>query len=195
VQAASKHAELQGVAALLDSSVSPGEKIKLASNVASSVESANPRAALKDALAGNRGLSASDRAALGTLQRQGDAIIVQAAGDSVRSAFLITGLLALLAVALLRPPRFALASQGRGLRALAGLSAAIVLLPAGYAVAKQATPPGTPQLAAPCKPGPTPHAGGLSGLLQNIAIGGLNTVACREGISREQLVVNLFHQS
>jgi Major Facilitator Superfamily len=193
VRAASDHAELQGVAALLDSSLSPSEKVKLASTVASSVQSSNPRAALTDALGANtRGLSASDRAALGSLQRQGDAIIVQAAGDSVRAAFLITGLLALLAAALLRPPRLAPASQRRGLRALAGLSAAIVLLPAGYAFAKQATPPGTPQLAAPCKPGPTPHAGGFSGLLQSLAIDGLNSVACREGISREQLVVNLF---
>jgi predicted MFS family arabinose efflux permease len=196
VRAASDHAELQGVAALLDSSVSPGEKVKLASVVASSVQSGNPRAALDHALTANAGgLSASDRAALGSLQRQGDAIIVQAAGDSVRAAFLITGLLALMAAVLLRPPRVALASRRRGLRALTGLTAAIVLLPAGYALAKQATPPGTPKLAAPCKAGPKPHAGGFSGLLQSLAITGLDTVACREGITREQLVVNLFGHS
>jgi len=193
VQAASDHAELQGVAALLDSSVSPGVKLKLAPVVASSVQSSDPRAALSDVLAANTGgLSASDRAALGSLRRQGDAIIVQAAGDSVRAAFLITGLLALLAAALLRPPRLVPASQRRGLGALAGLSAAIMLLPAGYAVAKQTTPPGTPQLAAPCKPGPMPRAGGFSGLLQSLAIDGLDSVACREGITREQLVVNLI---
>jgi hypothetical protein len=193
VRAAADHAELQGVAALLDSSVSPGEKLKLASVVASSVHSSNPRAALTDALAANTGgMSASDRAALGSLQRQGDAIIVQAASDSVRVAFLITGLLALLAAALLRPPRLGPVSPRRGLRALAGTSAAIVLLPAGYAVAKQATPADTPQLASPCKPAPTPHAGGFSGLLQSLAIDGLDSVACREGITREQLVVNLI---
>jgi len=49
-----------------------------------------------------------------------------------------------------------------------------------------------PQLAAPCKPGPTPHAGGFSGLLQSFAIDGLDSVACREGITREQLVMNLI---
>ena len=147
------------MAALLDSSVSPGEKLKLASVVASSVQSSNPRAALANVLATNTsGLSVADRAAMGSLQRQGDAIIVQAAGDTVRTAFLITGLLALLAAALLRPPRLAPAARRRGLRALAGLSSAIVLLPAGYAVAKRATPPGTPRLAAPCKAGPTPRA-------------------------------------
>jgi predicted MFS family arabinose efflux permease len=194
VRAASAHAELQGVAALLDSPVSPGEKLKLAPVVARSVKSSDPRAALADALtAGSGGLSASDRAALGSLRRQGDAIIVQAAGDSVRAAFLITGLLALLAAALLRPPRLALGAQRRGLRALAGLSAAIVLLPAGYAVAKQATPSGAPRLAAPCKSGPTPHAGGFAGLLQSLAIGGLDSVACSEGITREQLVMSLVH--
>ena len=53
VKAASAHAKLQGVAALLDSSVSPGEKLKLASVVASSVQSSNPRAALADVLASN----------------------------------------------------------------------------------------------------------------------------------------------
>jgi predicted MFS family arabinose efflux permease len=190
VRAASDHAELQGVAALLDSSVSPGEKLKLASAVASSVQSSNPRAALADALAASSsGLSAADRAAVGSLQRQGDAIIVQAADDSVRTAFLITGLLALLAAALLRPPRLA---ERRGVRALAGLCAAVVLLPAGYAVAKRAAPPGTPQLAAPCKPRPTPQASGFSGVLQSLAIDGLDSVACREGITREQLVLNLI---
>jgi hypothetical protein len=182
------------VAALLDSSVSPAEKLKLAPVVASSVKSSDPRAALAGALAASSGgQTASDRAALGTLKRQGDAIIVQAAGDSVRAAFLITGLLALLAAAVLRPPRLALGSQRRGLRALAGLSAAIVLLPAGYAVAKQVTPSAAPRLAAPCKSGPTPHAGGFAGLLQSLAIGGLDSVACREGITREQLVMNLIH--
>jgi MFS family permease len=192
VRAAADHAELQGVAALLDSSVSPGEKLKLASAVASSVHGSNARAARTDVLAANTGgLSAPDRAALASLQRQGDAIIVQAAGDSVRTAFLITGLLALLAAALVRRPRLAPVSQRRGLRALAGLSAAIVLLPAGYAVAKRVTPVDTPQLRAPCTPGLIPRAGGFSGLLQSLAIDGLDSVACGEGITREQLVLNL----
>ena len=69
-----------------------------------------------------------------------------------------------------------------------------MVLPAGYAVAKQATPSGTPPLAAPCKPGPKPQASGFSGLLQSLAIDGLDTVACHEGITREQLVLNLIGQ-
>jgi predicted MFS family arabinose efflux permease len=194
VRAATTNAELQGVAALLDSSVSPGEKLKLASVVASSVKSSDPRAALADVLATNTGgLSGSDRAALGSLQRQGDAIIVQAGDDSVRAAFLITGLLALLAAALLRPPRLAPDSPRRGLRALAGVLSAVALLPAGYAVAKQVTPAAAPKLGAPCTSGRVPHAGGFSGVLQSLAIDGLDSVACREGISREQLVMNLTH--
>ena len=192
VQAASAQATLEGVAALLDSSVSPGEKLKLASDVESSVRSSNPRAALADVLATKTsGLNAADRAALGSLQRQGDAIIVQAAGDTVRTAFVITGLLALLAAALLRPPRLAPGAQRRGLWVLAGMSAVIVLLPTGYAVAKRAMPSGAPQLAAPCKTRSTPQASGFSGLLQSLAIDALNSVACREGITREQLVLNL----
>jgi predicted MFS family arabinose efflux permease len=194
-QTARAHAELQGVAALLDSSVSPSEKLKLAPVVAGSVHGSNPRAALDHALSADAsGLSAADRGALDALRREGNAIIVQAVSDSVRIAFLITGLMALLAAALLRPPRLARAAQRRGLRALAGLSAAIVVLPAGYAVAKQATPSGTPPLAAPCKPGPKPRASGFSGLLQSLAIDGLDTVACQESITREQLVLNLIGQ-
>jgi hypothetical protein len=65
------------------------------------------------------------------------------------------------------------------------------LLPAGYAVAKQVTPAGTPPLTQPCKSGPKPQAGGFSGLLQGLAIGALDSVACSEGVSREQLVLNL----
>jgi hypothetical protein len=128
--------------------------------------------------------------AIGSLQRQADAIIAQAAGDTVRTAFLITGALALLAAALLTP-RLQPAARRRGLGTLVGLSAAIILLPAGYAVAKEAAPSGTPKLTAPCKPQPGPHASGFSGFLQSLAIDALNTVACSQGITREQLVLNL----
>jgi hypothetical protein len=47
-------------------------------------------------------------------------------------------------------------------------------------------------LTVPCKPGPMPRAGGFSGLLQNLAIVGLDSVACCEGITRGQPVVNLI---
>jgi hypothetical protein len=185
LHAAVDHARLEGVAALLDSGLSPGNKVKLASAFAGSVQSNDPRAALAHVVASNNGaLSSSDRAALSGLRHQGDAIIVQAASDSLRAAFLIAGALGLLAALVIRRPR--------RLRVAGVAAAASLLMPTSYAIAKQAVPSATPKLAAPCQAGPSPAAGGLSGLLQTVALAGLDRVACSEGVTREQLVVSLL---
>ncbi len=182
---ATNRGKLQGVAALLDSSLSPAKKLSLAPVVAKDVDSADPRAALAGTAAAQRpSLSSSDRAAVDKLVHQGDAIIVEVASDSLRAAFVVAGALGLLAALLLIPPR-------RRLRFAGSLATASLLLPLAYAIAQQETPSATPALSSPCRAPPTPTAGGLSGLLQNLTYDGLNRLACSEGISREQLVLNL----
>lgn len=134
---AENHARLLGVAALLESPLSPGQKVALAPSLAAALDSENPRRTLSQTVAAKQaGLSPSDRAALESLQKQGDAIIVQVAADGLRYAFLITGGLGLLAAALLGAPRR---------REVAGLLAASTLaLPLGYAVASTQVGPSLP---------------------------------------------------
>ena len=176
---------LLGVAALLDSPLSPGQKLSLAPSLATSLNSENPRRAIAQTVAAKEaGLSSSDRAALQALEREGDAIIVQVAADGLRDAFLITGALGILAALLVRPPRR---------RELASVAAAAscLLLPAGYAIATARLKPPLPHLTSACKGGPISPAQGLSGLLQSLALGGLDQLACAQGISREELVLQL----
>jgi MFS family permease len=182
--AAEQHGRLVGVAALLDSPLSPGQKLALAPSLASSLDSDNPRQGLANTVAAKQaGLSSADRAALEALQQQGDAIIVQVAADGLRDAFLITGALGILAALMLRTPRR---------RELAGLAAACSLaLPAAYAIAQARLKPALPQITPACHAGIIPPASGLSGLLQNFALNGLEQLACARGISREELVLQL----
>ena len=182
--AAEQHGRLVGVAALLDSPLSPTQKLSLAPSLATSLDSDNPRQSLADTVAAKQaGLSSSDQAALRALQQQGDTIIVQVAADGLKDAFLITGALGILAALILRPPRR---------RELAGLAAASSLaLPAAYAIAETQLKPALPKLTPACHAGIIPSAQGISGLLQNLALNGLDQLACARGISREELVLQL----
>ncbi len=182
--AAEQHGRLVGVAALLDSPLSPTQKLSLAPSLATSLDSDNPRQSLADTVAAKQaGLSGSDQAALRALQQQGDAIIVQVAADGLKDAFLITGALGILGALILRPPR-------RG--ELAGLAAASSLaLPAAYAIAETQLKPALPKLTPACHAGIIPSPQGISGLLQNLALNGLDQLACARGISREELVLQL----
>jgi hypothetical protein len=134
-------------------------------------------------VAANRAsVSGSDQASLTGLQAQGDSIIAEVAADSVRDAFLIAGALGLLAAMIIRPPR--------RLQATAVLAAATLVVPAGYAVAKSALP--TPTVRAVCQQGSLPRAGGISGLLQGVALTGLDQLACSQGVTREQLLLRML---
>jgi hypothetical protein len=184
LQAATHRARLQGVAALLDSPLSPTQKLALAPSFARSLNKADPRQALAHVVASNRPrVGSSDQAALTGLQSQGNSIIVEVAADSLRDAFLIAGALGLLAAMIIRPPR--------RLQGTAVLVAVSLVVPAGYAVAKSAVPSTTPTVGAVCHQGSLPAAGGLSGLLQSVALTGLDQVACSQGITREQLVLRM----
>jgi MFS family permease len=184
LDAAEHHARLLGVAALLDSPLSPGQKLALAPSLAASLDSETPRRTLAETVADKQtGLSSSDRAALGALQQQGDAIIVQVAADGLRYAFLITGALGLLAALLLRPPRR---------RDVAGMVAASSLVfPVGYAIASTQLKPALPKLTSACQASAIPSGGGIAGLLQHLALSGLDRLACARGVSREELVLQI----
>jgi predicted MFS family arabinose efflux permease len=186
LRSATEHARLQGVAALLDSPLSPDQKLALAPAFARSLNNGDPRRALAREVAAARGrVGRSDQASLTQLQAQGDAIIVDAAADSLRYAFLIAGALGLLAALIIGPrPR---------LPATAMLATVTLVIPVGYAVAKSALPSPVPPVRGACQQPSLPSAGGISGALQNLALSGLDQLACLQGVPREQLLLRMLN--
>jgi hypothetical protein len=150
LESATHRARLQAVAALLDSPLSPTEKLALAPSFARSLNNDDPRRALAHVVAARRDrVGSSDQASLTRLQAQGNAIIVEVAADSLRDAFLIAGAFGLLAAMIIRPPP--------RLPATAILAGASLVVPVGYAVAKSALPTSMPPVRSAC------HEGGSRG--------------------------------
>ncbi len=177
--------KLQGVALVLDAPLQPQAKISLAPKLLDAVDEQQPRNALKQAVARERSqFSGADLVAYDDMTSRADDILVAAAGHAFLWAVLIAAALALLgALFLLRRARWT-----------AGLLAAIVaaaIAPAAYAFAHHQLAPPTPQILDPCKPRPKPHTGGISGFVQDQALHALDEIACKNGSSREELVIAL----
>jgi hypothetical protein len=184
LQKATDRGRLQGVAALVESPLSPEAKLSLAPSLAGSLQSNNPRQALASTIAhASQGLSAQDRQALGNLEREGDAIIFAVAGDGLRDAFLIAAALALIAALLVRPP-------GRR-EATVALAVCSLLIPGVYVATAIASRPAVPAVGGACRPAGLPNASGITGFLQGAAIALVDHVACAEHLSREQLLLQI----
>jgi hypothetical protein len=182
---ATERARLRGVAVVLDAKLPPTEKIRLAPDLLAGVADQEPRAGLRRALAaGRNGVDPSDRAAYDRLAQRTDDTLVLAVGEAFRTAFLITGALALLAAAAVVPRRVRTAGL-----AVAGATAAV--LPVAYLGLHGAVAPDPVAVRDPCRPRPLPATGGLEGFLQDRALELLDTTACRLGSSREELVLAL----
>lgn len=182
-------ARLQGVALVLDAALPPQDKLTLAPELLSSVNSQQPRNALKAAVAKNEGdFQGQQRVAYDEMGARADDVLVAAVGDAFKPAFLITGALALLgALCLLLRTRFA-----AGLVAAAAVS---VALPIGYAYAHEDLAPAPVAIADPCVKRDLPDSGGVSGFLQDQALRVLDTTACKNGSSREELVLALADEA
>jgi hypothetical protein len=179
------HVKLQGVALVLDAKLQPQAKIDLAPKLLNAVNEQQPRNALKQAVARQRSnFSGADLVAYDDLSAHTDDIIVAAAGNAFAVAVLIAGGFALLgALFLLR--------RARWTAGLLAAIAAMVITPAAYAYAHHQLAPATPKILNPCKPRPKPHTGGVSGFLQDQALHALDEIACKNGSSREELVMAL----
>jgi hypothetical protein len=120
-----------------------------------------------------------------------DDVVLAAVDAAFAPAFAITGAMALLAALLLLfrigrergPPPLAL---------LGGAVALAVALPAAYAVAESQLEPEPVEIADPCQQRERETVGGLEGLVESVALTGLDRAACRFGSSREELVLALF---
>ncbi|WP_205696824.1 MFS transporter [Conexibacter sp. SYSU D00693] len=175
----------RGVAIVLDARIDPLEKVRLAPELLSGVDAEAPRGALRDALAEQEAQLDGDEAERAEFRRvaqRADDTLVAAVGEAFRTAFLVTGALALLAALVLLP----VGGTAVGLAAVVAL-----VLPAGYALAHDRRAPEPVRLQNPCEERELPSSGGLGGFLQDRALAYLDTTACRNGSTREELVLAL----
>ncbi|HEX5923954.1 MAG TPA: MFS transporter [Baekduia sp.] len=181
---ATERAKERGVAVVLDARLAPTEKLRLAPVLLAGVDDEEPRHGLRTALEKGRGTIAGDeQAAYDEVARRTDDTLVLAVGEAFRTAFLVTGLLGLLAAAAVLPRRWT--------PALAAAAATTLALPLAFVGLHAAKAPEAVQLSDPCKPRTLPQTGGLEGFLQDRALEVLDTTACKVGATREELVLAL----
>jgi predicted MFS family arabinose efflux permease len=185
LDAATSTAREQGVALVLDASLPPLDKIRLAPALLDGVQSDQPRNGLRHAVAAERGrFHGSDLATYDELGRRADDTLITAVGNAFRSSFVIAGAAGFLAALLL--------VAGVRLAPLVATAALAVGVPMAYVALHSAIPPKPPAILDPCTAHRrTPSAGGLTGFLQEQALALLDRTACRLGSSREELVLAL----
>lgn len=179
LDSSTERARERGVALVLDAPLSPQRKLDLGPSLVAGVDAEEPRAGLARAVRAAVASAGNDRTQVADLGRRADDTLVTAVGEAFRPAFLLAGLLALLA---------ALATWTRAVPLLA---AAALALPAAQALVFAARAPPVPTIGDPCRPRAVPSTGGLSGLLQTGALQALDRAACKFGSSREELVLAL----
>jgi MFS family permease len=185
-------ARLRGVAVVLDAKLKPTDKLRLAPDLLAGVEDDQPRHGLRTALrAGRSTIDAGDRPGYDALAERVDDTLVLAVGDAFRTAFLVTGALALLAAVAAAASPGPGPGAGRARVALAVTAAVTVLIPVAYAGLHATVAPEPVTLRDPCKQRELPSTGGLEGFLQDRALELLDTTACRAGSTREELVLAL----
>jgi hypothetical protein len=175
----------QGVALVLDASLPPLDKIKLAPALLSGVQSDQPRSGLKKAVAAQRGrFHGEELATYDELGRKADDTLIAAVGKAFRSSFVLAGAAGFLAALLL--------VVGLRLAPLAATAVLAVGVPLAYVGLYSAIAPTPPAIQDPCHAHRTPPGGGgIQGFLQRQALALLDTTACRIGSSREELVLAL----
>jgi hypothetical protein len=179
---ATARAKERGVAVLLDADLSLTSKLQSAPALLRGVEQDRPRAGLTAAVDDQRErLPADDRASFDRVGDRVDDVLVTAVGESFRVPFLITGAAALAAALLLAPwpPGGALLGAG-------ALAAATV---AAYGVLYASAAPEVVEVRDPCRERPSVLGGGLGGFIEDRAYDVLDAAACRDGTSREELVL------
>jgi predicted MFS family arabinose efflux permease len=184
LQDATERAKERGVAVVLDAQLAPTEKLRLAPILLAGVDEEQPRHGLRAALDNGRSsIAAGERAAYDEIERRTDETLVLAVGEAFRTAFLVTGALALLAAVAVLPRRRS--------PALALVAVVTVALPLAFVGLHSSTAPEAVPLTDPCNPRELPQTGGIEGFLQDRALEVLDTSACKVGATREELVLGL----
>jgi MFS family permease len=182
---ATQTAKERGVALVLDASLPPQDKIKLAPTLLNGVEADQPRAGLRQAIAAERHqFSGRDLATYDELGKRADETLVAGVGEAFRSSFLIAGACGLIAALLL--------IAATNLAAMAVAGALTIGTPLAYLALHNTIAPAPPAILDPCTAKRTPpKSGGVSGFLQDQALVLLDRTACRLHSSREELVLAL----
>jgi hypothetical protein len=180
-----ERAKERGVALVLDASLPPQDKLKLAPALLEGVDTDQPRAGLRHAVAAERHrFSGRDRATYDELGRRADDTLVAAVGEAFRSSFLLAGAAGIAAALLL--------IAGVQLAAMAAAGALTIAAPAAYVALHASIAPTPPAILDPCTAKRAlPQTGGVSGFLQQQVLKLLDSTACKLGSSREQLVLAL----
>jgi hypothetical protein len=163
----------------------PQSKLKLAPALLKGVETDEPRAGLKRAVATERAnFSGRDLATYNELGERADDTLVTAVGEAFRSSFLLAGAAGIIAALLLY--------AGANLAAMAAAGAVALGTPVAYAALHRSIAPEPPAILDPCTAKRTlPKTGGVTGVLQEQVLKLLDSTACKLGSSREQLVLAL----
>ncbi len=178
----------QGAALVLDARLPPLDKIEMAGPLVADLDPTDARDGLARALDGQAHRFADDpedKAEYAKLTQRADDVLVGAIDDAFADAFLITGALALLG-ALAALPR-----RRRALAVVGAVTAGALALPVFHAVVRPQVEPEPVVIADPCEDRALPDTGGITGFLQDRALGLLDSAACRFGSSREALVLAL----
>ena len=199
-----RQAQLQGIALVLDAKLSPGQKLRLAPTLFGAVSAQQPLASLRTALAAHQSqFSGADLVAYKQFSSRSQTVVLNVVKRGFRWSFLIAGMLAMLAAALLLIPAIRSSLSNRSRRgpprsrsryrrgSLVALLVVVVVIPAGYAAADRILSTTPVQIADPCSGGPLPGIGGITALLQTGALAVLDQAACRLHTSREELVLAL----
>jgi hypothetical protein len=179
----------RGAALVLDAELGPLDKIALANAVTADLDPVDPRETLRRSLddaAASVGDDPESAAAYDELAERADETLIAGINDAFAIAFLITGGLGLLgavAVFPLRERRAAVVSL-----AVAGTALALC---AGQVVLAINAEPEPVEIADPCEERDLPGTGGIGGVVQDVALAGLDRAACEFGSSREELAIAL----
>ncbi|WP_051471127.1 MFS transporter [Patulibacter minatonensis] len=184
-----EHVQEQVTSIVLDAKLPPEPKVKDLGSALDKVDINDPRSSLQEILAAQApkfDKNAQDRATYAKLAEPSDEALVVGITQTFHGAFLLTGVLALLAALLVVPLAI------RRLTVVAVLGAAGLALAAGQIKVSKDEEPTTIAIQDPCKAKrQLPNYGGLDGFVQDSALGALDSAACKFGSSREELVLAL----
>jgi Major Facilitator Superfamily len=179
----------RGAALVLDAELGPLDKIELANAVTADLDPVDPRETLRrslDGAAASVGDDPESAAAYDELAERADDTLIEGINGAFAIAFLITGALGLLGAIAVFPLR-----TRRAAHVSLAVAASALALSAFQAVLAVRAEPEPVEIADPCEDRELPGTGGIGGVVQDVALAGLDRAACEFGSSREELAIAL----
>jgi MFS family permease len=185
LSSSAQSAKLRGISVVLDAPVSIGTKARLAFDVAP-VLAQPPRKQLPNF---ERALRPQHDPALTRIGRELDQVVEATITRGFRRSYLLAALLGLVALVPLAVVRCSSAPRRSPRAAVIALAIATALIGAELARGAQAYG-AQPRLQPACASSPAAPTSGADGQAQQLALEGLNLVACRLHTNREQLLLD-----